>query len=236
SVIILTGDHGESLYEDIHGQGHGEHLRGDAITRVPLFIKLTPDWKNKATINCELKENCNKFNGVTSSIDIVPTILSLYSIEKFKELPGRTLFPIPASSKWEDDRKVYAETGIWFSDIGDHFFQKQRIMYPNILKMHRIVPDENYQIMITDLYYRNTIAFAKHRALISDRYKFIYIPTHDGVVYEFYDRINDPNNTKNLHPSYESNRYLNELIELSKRWENSKVISEYIIPEKIIEE
>jgi hypothetical protein len=130
---------------------------------------------------------------------------------------------------------VYSETGIWFSDKGDHFFQKQRIMYPNILKLHRVVPENNSQIMITDPFYRDSIAFAKHRAILSSKYKFIYIPTHDGVVYEMYDRTADPLNTKNLYPQQSIEIYRNYLYSLVKKWENSKVISEYILPPPIEE-
>ncbi len=101
--------------------------------------------------------------------------------------------------------------------------------------MHRIVPEENYQIMITDTHYRNTIAFAKHRAILTKQYKFIYIPTHDGVLYEMYDRKKDPDNTVNLYTNDLGRSFREELIRLSQRWENSKIISDYIFPEKLEE-
>ncbi len=232
SIIILTGDHGESLYEDVHGHGHGEHLRGENVLGVPLIIKFPEEFTEKIKQDSLLKENQNwsTFNGITSSIDIFPTIMDYMDIPLQKDYPGKSLMKILGKNNWDADRMVYAETGIWFSDIGDHFFQRQRIMYPNILKLHRVVPEKNYQIMITDPFYRDSIAFSKHRTIINSKYKFIYIPTHDGVEYELYDRINDPLNKFNLYPGQSIEPYRNELYSISRKWENSKVISDYILP------
>lgn len=229
SIIILTGDHGEALYEDIHGHGHGEHLRGEAVLGVPLLIKFPKKFHDNLKISCN-SSFCSEFKGITSNVDIFPTILDYLNVNLPAEYPGRSLMPVIGKENWEGERFIYAETGIWFSDTGDHFFQKQRIFYPNILKLHRIVPERNNQIMITDPFYRNTIAFAKHRAILSSKYKFIYIPTHDGVLYEFYDRELDPYNQKNLFPNSAMEPYRKELYSLTDKWENGKVIAEYIFP------
>ena len=38
TIVVVTGDHGETLYDHGHGQGHGDHLFGDEGTHVPLVI------------------------------------------------------------------------------------------------------------------------------------------------------------------------------------------------------
>jgi hypothetical protein len=234
SLIILTGDHGETLYEEIHGHGHGEHLRGENVTNIPLIIKFPKSKLIELPEGCKTNfKLCNTFNGITTSIDIFPTLLNFSGFSYNHDIPGRSLIPILGKEKWEDDRKIYTETGIWFSDIGEHFFQKQRIHYPNILELHRVVPEHNYQIMITDRFFRETIAFSKHRGILSSDYKFLYIPTHDGVVYEFYDRINDPLNTKNLFPNNKIEIFKKELHQISQKWESSEIISDYILPPPI---
>ncbi|MDX1961439.1 MAG: sulfatase-like hydrolase/transferase [Leptospiraceae bacterium] len=231
SIIILTGDHGEALYEDVHGQGHGEHLRGEAVTKVPLIIKFPKKFTDKILSEC--KTDCREFEGITSSVDLFPTILDFFNIKVESQFAGKSLMTVLGKKNWGFDRKIYMETGIWFSDIGDHFFQKQRIQYPNILKLHRIVPENNFQLMITDPSYRETIAFSKHRAILSSDYKLIYIPTHDGVEFEFYDRKKDPFNRNNLFPSYQAQEYINEVYSLSQKWEGATVIEKYIIPPTI---
>jgi arylsulfatase A-like enzyme len=167
-----------------------------------------------------------------SSIDLLPTILEIYNIPPKKETPGRSLIRLLESGKWNDDRVVYVETGIGFSDIGDHFFQKQRIFYPNILQLHQIVPEANFQIMITDPYYRETIAFAKHRAVLNSNYKLIYIPTHDGILWEAYDRKKDPLNQKNIYYPYQFERLKKELYSLVQLYESAKIVGSYILPEE----
>ncbi len=38
TIVIVTADHGETLYDHGHGAGHGDHLFGDEGTHVPLFV------------------------------------------------------------------------------------------------------------------------------------------------------------------------------------------------------
>ncbi|PJZ86550.1 sulfatase family protein [Leptospira harrisiae] len=226
AIIILTADHGEALYEDVHGQGHGEHLRGEAVTHVPLLIKFP-----KSTNS--IKPN-QQFTGITSSIDIYPTLMDYLNIATKQKFPGRSLLPTIGKSNWEDDRLVYAETGIWFSDAGDHFFQKQRIPYPNILSLHQVVPEQDYQIMITDPIYRETIAFSKHRSVQNSNYKLIYIPTRQGVIFELYDRKKDPLNTKNLYPNHPMAVKMKDMLyQTVIQWEDASLAGEYLIPSSL---
>lgn len=223
AIIILTSDHGESLYEDVHGQGHGEHLRGEAVTKVPLLIKFPKDSK--------LNEISQKdYHGITSSVDLYPTIVDYLKVGDRIERPGRSLLQKLGQAPTLNDT-VYSETGIWFSDRGDHFFQNQRIPYPNILELHQVVADEDFQIMITDRTFRETIAFAKHRSLQSSKYKLIYIPTRKGVIFELYDRQKDPLNTTNIYPFGQVGYELRDrLFSLVKRWEDATQAGDYLLP------
>ena len=38
TIVVVTADHGETLFDHGHGQGHGDHLFGDEGTHVPLVI------------------------------------------------------------------------------------------------------------------------------------------------------------------------------------------------------
>nr|WP_232420745.1 sulfatase-like hydrolase/transferase [Leptospira vanthielii] len=228
AIIILTADHGEALYEDVHGQGHGEHLRGEAVTHVPLLIKFP-----KSGIETKTDHD---FFGITSSVDIYPTLMEYFGISAKSKFPGKSLLPILGKTDWEEERSVYAETGIWFSDTGDHFFQKQRIPYPNILALHQVVPEEDYQIMITDPIYRETIAFSKHRSIQNSNYKLIYIPTRQGVVFELYDRKKDPLNRKNLYPHHPDAAKLKDILYKTViQWEDATLAGEYLIPSSLSE-
>jgi arylsulfatase A-like enzyme len=217
SMIILTSDHGEALYEGELGHGHGEHLRGEYVTNIPLFIKY-PNQKVPKSLST-----------ITSSVDLFPTILDELKLPKNNQLVGVGLKELETNPSRFMDRVVYSETGIWFSDKGDFFFQKQRIPYPSIIEMHEVIPEENFRVMIRNQYFRDTIAFSKHRAVLNQDFKLIYIPTREGVLWEFYSR-KDKNGETNLsfHPQREILK--KRLYELSIQNENAKIISDYILP------
>jgi hypothetical protein len=89
--------------------------------------------------------------------------------------------------------------------------------------------------MITDLIYRDTIAFSKHRAIQTEDYKLIYIPTRAGVLFELYNRKLDPNSTKNLFPGgYIGQKLKDKLYETVVRWERASKAGEYLLPESVI--
>lgn len=229
AIIILTADHGEALYEDIHGQGHGEHLRGESVTHVPFMIKFPKS--SKLPVTNEIQKD---FFGITTSVDLVPTLMDYFEIPLKSEYPGKSLLTVLGEKDWKENRFVYAETGIWFSDVGDHFFQKQRIPYPNILSLHQVVPEEDYQIMITDPIYRETIAFSKHRSIQNSNYKLIYIPTREGVKFELYDRIKDPLNQINLYPNHPMASKMKEILyQTVLTWETASLAGEYLIPSSL---
>ncbi|TGK15155.1 sulfatase [Leptospira fluminis] len=221
TLILLTSDHGESLFEDVHSHGHGEHLRGEGVTKVPLILKYPK--------NFPVSDRSGTFSGITSSLDVLPTVLSVAGRKTDAGYPGRDLTTLPALHFWKDDRKVYSETGIWFSDRGNHFFQKGRIRYPNILELHSIDSSDRNTVAISDPYAKETISFAKHRMVQDGKRKFLYIPGPDGVQYECYDRIGDPWNRKPLpvHLCSDLKLELERILLGSGKW---KKAGDYFLP------
>jgi arylsulfatase A-like enzyme/Flp pilus assembly protein TadD len=95
TLIVLTGDHGESLGE------HGEKTHGffiyNATLRVPVIIHLPGT--TAATVVSQL----------VSLTDLMPTVLQELKIEVPAEVQGRSLLPL-LSAKKDDSVSVYAET------------------------------------------------------------------------------------------------------------------------------
>jgi hypothetical protein len=86
---------------------------------------------------------------------------------------------------------AFAETGIWFSDITEGFYQKQRIMYPDITGLSRIDFTCNREVVLKEEY-EHLINAAKHRMVDDGRYRLIYVPKRSGIQYELYDTLKDP--------------------------------------------
>lgn len=102
TVIVFTGDHGESLGE--HGEmTHGYFAYNSAIW-IPLFIYI-PGMRPQI-----VHQN-------VSHIDIFPTICDALKIEKPQHLQGVSLIP-PMRGKRLDRRIIYFESLAPFYDLG----------------------------------------------------------------------------------------------------------------------
>jgi uncharacterized sulfatase len=78
TVVILTADHGEELF-DHGGFSHGFSLHREVL-HIPLYVHL-PGQTERKTVD-----------RVVSSLDIVPTVLALAGIEDPGDLDGFDLF------------------------------------------------------------------------------------------------------------------------------------------------
>lgn len=186
TIIIVLSDHGEQLYEHGWGQGHGEHLRGKAVLNVPLIIA-------KPGEVFPIKEQ----GALVRDIDVAPTILDLLHIVPPKTMEGVSLLPLVRGTTTSLNLTAFAETGLWFTDKGDSFYQQQRIMYPDIISLGAIDSTYNNEVVIKPEYQALT-TIAKHRMIRNDRYKLIYIPMRQRIQFELYDIQKDPQELNNI--------------------------------------
>ncbi len=96
TLIILSGDHGESLGE------HGEKTHGffiyNATMRVPLIIRL-PESTSARTVTDPV-----------SLVDLMPTVLSALGLEIPSPVQGKSLLPAIREDKGDANRNLYGET------------------------------------------------------------------------------------------------------------------------------
>jgi arylsulfatase A-like enzyme/Tfp pilus assembly protein PilF len=96
TVIVLSGDHGESLGE------HGEKTHGffiyNATMHVPLIIHLPG--KSAAQIVAD----------PVSLVDLMPTVLAATGLDIPSQVQGRNLVPALRGEKIDQDRTLYGET------------------------------------------------------------------------------------------------------------------------------
>ena len=134
TLIVLTADHGECLYENGRGQGHGDHLYGDESLRVPLIVLgrgVTPA----------------HLSTPVSSIDLAPTICELAGVDCPKDIDGRSLVsgikgqPLPS-------RPVFAETGLWFTETLPEVPIEKRIAYPDLIHLTEVDKSHSDEIVM----------------------------------------------------------------------------------------
>ena len=96
TLIVLTGDHGESLGE------HGEKTHGffiyNATLHVPVLIHLPGSTSTKTV------------SELVSLADLMPTILEVLKVEIPAEAQGHGLLPLMVPKKAGESRNLYAET------------------------------------------------------------------------------------------------------------------------------
>ena len=189
TVVVLTADHGENLYEQGLGMGHGDHLRGEASLRVPLAFWAPGRIPRGVQVGDPV-----------SLVDLAPTLLDLAGVTETPPMDGMSL-----RSFWErgggeevpPTRPVLAETGLWFKAGGDEFYQQARISYPDLTTLAQVDTGTNHEVVLR-AGYGPVVEVAKHRALYSRGRKLIYMPTPEGVRWELFDPRSDPHNVHDL--------------------------------------
>lgn len=185
TLIVITADHGADLYEYPNQHGHGEHLLGPHVAKVPLLIKLHD------TLPLPKK---NKILSLSRSVDLAPTLLDLLKLPSLEQTDGASLKPLIEGEKDPlEPRIAYSETGLWFSRTSNVFFQKQRLDYPAISELISFDPSGSKE-MVLDHRFRNIVVAAKHRSFIEGPYKLVYAPTPYGAQMKLYNRELDPYN------------------------------------------
>ncbi len=221
TIILVLSDHGENLYEGDLGMGHGEHFRGLYSYKIPFVIRFP-----------ELGLQRREIYDVVRHVDVAPTILSVLKKPVPEFMEGVSLLPL---TRGEKTKKLFAfgETGIWFDNNmrDDLFFQKLRIIYPDFATLAEVDFQLDKQAVLNDNY-RDIVNFAKHRYVYDGRYKLIYMPLMDRVIYEMYDVKNDPDEKKNIASIDKANfrRLKNILFKWIMRNNDVTVKRDYIYP------
>lgn len=223
TIIVVLSDHGENLYEGNLGMGHGEHFRGFYATRIPLVIRYPRLIKKGLSIG-----------DLVRHIDVAPTILSMTGEKVPDWMDGLSLMPM---IRGEKTKQLYAfgETGIWFdNDQSDElFFQKLRILYPDITFLSEIDFTMDKQLVLRESY-SELINLAKHRYTFDGRYKLIYMPMREGVRYELYDVLRDPDERHNIAESDQRNlgRLRKVLFDWMRRNGDVRIKGDFVLPQK----
>lgn len=237
TVMVLTADHGENLYDGELGMGHGDHLFGEQSVRIPLIF-----WSRNGMVPAG--KICSS---LIPNIDLAPTLLDLAGLKE-EDLPVmdgaslKTYWKTETESdkhtqntalKSGDDRSVLMETGIWFSNEAGDIRKQKSIAYPPLTELAEIDLGTNHEVVLKSIY-APVVNFAKHRALYQDGRKLMYIPTAEGVHWLMFDPVADPMNEHDLlHKEPEvAERLKKSLLTLLPEEYYDRSENEYVIPRR----
>lgn len=165
TIVIITADHGDNLYEEGVTLGHGLTFNGGLqANHIPLLVHI-PGKDAR-----EIPEQLNM-------IDIVPTLADLLEVEKPSNWEGRSF------SGWLDgiekpvNRAFYGETGFPFIQFRVAGIERPKL--PPMDQMTYIEEAFNYQFVLKPEFEKPLIE-AKQRCLVSAKWKLICTPTIEG--------------------------------------------------------
>jgi arylsulfatase A-like enzyme len=184
TIVVVTGDHGETLYENGHGQGHGDHLFGDEGTHVPLVV-VDPR-----------QPGGRRERSIVRDVDIAPTLYALAGVAPPGDLDGRSLAPALAGTELAP-ATAYGETELWFTEDIPGLPSDLRLPYPDIAHLTEVDTRHGDELVL-QAGMRPLTVVAKHRMARDDRWKLIYAPTRAGVRWMLFDTRDDPGETRDV--------------------------------------
>jgi arylsulfatase A-like enzyme len=219
TIIVVTADHGETLHDHGHGQGHGDHLFGDEGTHVPLIV-IDPR-----------RPGGRKITRVARDVDIAPTLYELTGVAPPQDLDGRSLVPA-LEGKELAPAFAYAESELWFTEEIPALPSDLRLPYPGIAGTSEIDAQHNDEIVLQKSMKALTTV-ARHRMIRDERWKLLYVPTRTCVKYMLYDTVQDPGETKLVDNKTEQERLKTELWKWMLRDPEMTERGGYLVPRAI---
>lgn len=183
TLVMLTSDHGEELFERPGTWGHGQFFWGDDVdSRVPLVIR---DPFASA-------DGPRVIDEPASVIDIMPTLLDRIGAEPPATCEGQSLMSLLRGERGERNRAVFAETSILMAGEKEPQLEgRPYLSYPPLVSAVDISDLETGQVGIRRNLLERVVQ-AKHRMVRDRQWKLIYCPLVSGAHYELYDVQADP--------------------------------------------
>jgi len=165
TIVIITSDHGDDLYEPGVTLGHGLTFNGGLqANHVPLVFHVP------GALPAKIPE-------LVRMVDIVPTLADLVGVEKPEAWQGQSL----AGWIWQTEKPkhlpFYGETGFPFIQFTVPGVERPKL--PPMDEMTYIEKDFNYQFVLKEKYVEPLIR-AKQRCLKTQFWKLVCTPTAAG--------------------------------------------------------
>jgi len=165
TIVIITADHGDNLYEEGVTLGHGLTFNGGLqANHVPLVFYLPGS-------------DAREIEAIVSLIDITPTIADLLDVDKPSSWEGKSFAAWLNGEEEPSSHAFYGETGFPFIQFRVEGIERPKL--PPMDQMTGIEESFNYQFVLKKEFEKPLVE-AKQRCLVTDKWKLICTPTSDG--------------------------------------------------------
>jgi arylsulfatase A-like enzyme len=165
TIVIVTADHGDNLYEEGVTLGHGLTFNGGMrANHVPLVFHVPGG-------------ETGKISEHVRTIDIVPTIADLLGASKPASWEGKSFAGWLRDGEAPASRAFYGETGFPFVQFRVAGIERPKL--PPMDGMTGIDDSFNYQFVMKKEFVEPLVV-AKQRCLMTEKWKLICTPTLEG--------------------------------------------------------
>ncbi|MBX7207134.1 MAG: sulfatase-like hydrolase/transferase [Verrucomicrobiaceae bacterium] len=179
TIIIVTGDHGDDLFEPNVTFGHGLTFNGgDQANNVPAVMHIP----GLATPGKQVKN-------VVRTIDYAPTICELVGVPADKRFEGKSLAPYIRGESNDLSLGFYGETSYLF--FRRKIPGEKPLHIPPMDETTFIDPDFDFHFVLKDKF-QDAVLQTKERTLRTERFKFIRTPGEDRPIRRLFDLNADP--------------------------------------------
>jgi arylsulfatase A-like enzyme len=165
TIVIITSDHGDDLYEPCVTLGHGLTFNGGLqANHVPMIVHVPGVAPRVIPETVRL-------------IDVVPTLADVTGVEKSTTWEGRSFAGWIRGSEMPEYRPFYGETGFPFIQFTVSGAERPKL--PPMDELTHIDDDYNYQFVLKPEYAARLVE-AKQRCLRTRDWKLVCTPTASG--------------------------------------------------------
>lgn len=209
TIVVITSDHGDDLYEPGATLGHGLSFHGgDQTNHIPLIIHVPgiPP---------------HTYSQVVRSIDIAPSLMEMLEKPIPENWQGKSFTPWLHDISRAKSRPFYAETGFPFIQ-----FSVEDVQRPPLPPMDELTSiDEAYEYhFVLKPEYEKRLVDAKERMLRTENWKLIMTPRADGGRhFRLFHIAKDKHCERNVAKQYPET--LDAMKKALERWVDEKIES-----------
>ncbi|MEC9037480.1 MAG: sulfatase [Verrucomicrobiota bacterium] len=183
TIILITSDHGEDLFEPNTTITHGVSFNGGDQGNLVPCILYVPGMEPK------------KIDQIVRNIDMSPTLLELTQHPNENRFEGVSLMPCIENDQRSLDLSFYGETGFPF--IQRTIPGENVLKVPSMDQLTYVDKDFDFHIVLKEMY-RDSIITGKERCLRTEEWKLVFTPGAEGPIHRLYHIPSDPNCTKDV--------------------------------------
>ena len=189
TIILVTSDHGDDLFEPNCTFGHGICFNGgDQNSNVPCVLKVPG-----------MEGHPRRIPKIVRTLDFAPTILDLCSIPRDIRMEGVSLRPYIDDTSKDLGLAFFGETSYLFCK---RYIPGEKPLYlPPMDRTTFIDETFNSHFVLKDEYQPRVLE-TKERVLRTERWKLVFTPGQDYSILRLYDLENDPHCERNVAPLY----------------------------------